>query len=259
MTTKYRIWGDIPQNYKSIVDRNGSRLVVRADLEECITIPVFQEVDKTEEASAYLGRGRLRLVRFKSGETGVIRAYRHGGWFRKITGEAFFTWPPRPFRELTITEELRCRGIPTVEVYGACVAPIWGPMYRGWLITRELAGAQNLWAVLQSGLFQELKPGRVLRAVAESIYALHREGVYHSDLNLKNILIREESTVVKAYIIDFDKAKLFLGKLPPAMVKTNFDRLFRSARKLDPDGRSFSPCYRNELINLYREIDRCEV
>ena len=42
---------------------------------------------------------------------------------------------------------------------------------------------------------------------------MHREGVYHADLNLKNILLRVENGAAVSYIIDYDKARLFLGRL----------------------------------------------
>jgi predicted Ser/Thr protein kinase len=70
---------------------------------------------------------------------------------------------------------------------------------------------------------------------------LHREGVYHRDLNLKNILVRRESAHdVKGYIIDFDKATLFLGEVPVTLVQKNLYRLLRSANKLDAKREYFS-------------------
>ena len=78
----------------------------------------------------------------------LIRAYRHGGFFRNVATTWFFTWPPRPFRELVLTEELRRRGLRTVEVYAACVSRPAGPFYRGWLITKQLQGAEDLWSAI---------------------------------------------------------------------------------------------------------------
>jgi predicted Ser/Thr protein kinase len=91
----------------------------------------------------------------------------------------------------------------------------------------------------------------ILKATAETVSHMHREGVYHSDLNLKNILIRKRPDSVEGYIIDFDKAKLFLGKLPPVLAKKNLDRLLRSALKLDPEGRYLSPASWQEFLNFY--------
>jgi tRNA A-37 threonylcarbamoyl transferase component Bud32 len=54
---------------------------------------------------------------------------------------------------------------------------------------------------------------------------LHREGIYHRDLNLKNIVVRREPDGVKGYIIDLDRAMLFLGEVPMTLARRNLDRL----------------------------------
>jgi serine/threonine protein kinase len=69
---------------------------------------------------------------------------------------------------------------------------------------------------------------------------LHREGVYHRDLNLKNILVRCEPDGVRAYIIDFDRAILFVGEVPMTLARRNLGRLLRSVNKLDPKREYFS-------------------
>jgi hypothetical protein len=56
---------------------------------------------------------------------------------------------------------------------------------------------------------------------------------------------------VRAYVIDFDKAKLLLGGLPEWLVRRNLDRLLRSARKLDPQRRYFSPRHWDQFIRFY--------
>jgi len=247
-------WGVLPTGFAKLTDGNGNRMIVRQAHQREIGFDIcLSQRGKTEE-SAYEGRGALRAVRLSDGETALVRQYRHGGTFRSLTGTWFFSWPPRPFRELVITEELRRRGLPTVEVYAACVSRGFGPFYLGWFVTKELRGAVDLWSALRGGLLKQLGEEATLRAVAASIRAMHREGVYHSDLNLKNILVRQESAGVASYIIDFDKAKLFLGKLPSELAKKNLDRLLRSVRKLDPERRYFSPAAWAQLADFYFEI-----
>jgi hypothetical protein len=51
---------------------------------------------------------------------------------------------------------------------------------------------------------------------------------------------RESDHHVKGYIIDFDKATLFLGEVPMTLVKKNLYRLLRSANKLDSKREYFS-------------------
>ncbi|MBI1998066.1 MAG: hypothetical protein HYS66_16570 [Deltaproteobacteria bacterium] len=255
MITQYRAWGEIPPGFKQIEDGCGSRLILRDDQEGVLSARSWDFSTYSDELTGLQGRERLRTVRVRNGDTVLLRRYRHGGAFRRLTGGMFFTWPPRPFRELLLTEELRRRGIPTVEVYGACVEPVWGPFYRGWLATRSIPGAQDLWAALQSGFIRDAGEEGCLRAVARSVRALHREGVYHADLNLKNILLCLDNRNVTAYIIDFDKAKLVLGNLPPRLAKNNLDRLLRSAHKLDPDRRYLSSARWDEFLDFYYQAD----
>jgi 3-deoxy-D-manno-octulosonic acid kinase len=258
MITQYRVWGEIPPGFKKIKDSGGRRLILRSDQEGALSARSWDESTPDDRLGGLQGRERLRSLNLGNGDRVLLRRYRHGGFFRGITRGIFFTWPPRPFRELVITEELRRRGVPTVEVYGACVEPVWGPFYRGWLATRALSGAQDLWTALQSGFVREVGEERSLRAVAKSLRALHGQGVYHADLNLKNILLRVENGGVGGYIIDFDKAKLLLGGLPPQFAEKNLARLLRSVRKLDPERRYFSAARWNDFLSYYHQVDGAE-
>ena len=133
-------WGALPDGFNRVVDERGHRLVVRQDQVAHIDFSLCDNDRAGALAdSRYHGRGVLRSIVLPDGDTALIRAYRHGGFFRTIATTWFFTWPPRPFRELVLTEELRRRGLRTVEVYAACVSRPAGPFYRGWLITKTIA------------------------------------------------------------------------------------------------------------------------
>jgi hypothetical protein len=246
-----RTWGQIPNGFTKIVDAEGGRLVVRNDQVGAIDLTTCRQTDERGQASPFQGRRALKSMNLKSGGSALIRAYHHGGLMRAVTRDIFVSWPPRPFRELAITEELRRRGVPTVEVYAGCVERLHGPFYRAWLVTRELEGAQDLWAALQSGFAEEIGIERVMRAVAKSLRAVHGYGIYHADLNLKNILIRNERAGARAYVIDFDKAKLLLGPLPAQLARRNLDRLLRSVGKLDPQRAYFSPQLWDRFVGFY--------
>jgi hypothetical protein len=256
MLTDKTIWGVIPHGFRKVTDGRGSRLVVREDRAMDIDFSTCRDVPGGTRDRRHYGRGPLDAIRFRDGDTALVRRYQHGGLFRRITGGCFVAWPPRPFRELAITEELRRRGFRTVEVYAACVERVAGPFYRGCLVTRELRGAKDLWATLQGELAGRGQVTAVLKASAEIVCAMHREGVYHSDLNLKNILIRFNGGGVDGYVIDFDKAKLFLGKLPPRLAQENLGRLRRSALKLDPEQRYLSSSAWNEFLEFYYAAER---
>jgi hypothetical protein len=161
-------WGAIPQGFAKITDPQGNQLLVRQDLAGQIDFSLCAANGGDAESFAYQGRAPIRARKLRNGEIALIRSYRHGGLLRALTEEWFFTWPPRPFRELAITEELRRRGVPTVEVLAACVSQGTGPFYRGWLVTRQLAGAEDFWSALQSGFVGKVGLEATLRAVAES-------------------------------------------------------------------------------------------
>jgi 3-deoxy-D-manno-octulosonic acid kinase len=254
MLTEARAWGIIPDGFKKITDGDGIRLVVREDRLDEIDRSICRDAD-VQQDSRHQGRRPLRALRLRDGETALIRSYRHGGLFRHLTRAWFASWPPRPFRELTITEELRRRGFPTVEVYAAGIERVCGPLYRGCLVTRELPGGKDLWAVLQESSIDADKLGTILHAGARAVRAMHREGVYHADLNLKNILIRFHEGVAEGYVIDFDRAQLFLGSLPAPLARKNLDRLLRSARKLDPMRRYLSPGAWDQFVRFYYGAD----
>ena len=183
----------------------------------------------------HVGRAELRPLTLPDGGVALIRPYRHGGVLRRLTRDRFVSRPPRPFVELAVTAAARDRGVATVEVLAALVAWGPGPWYRGWLVTRELEGARNLWDALQEGLPDEEKQS-LLRHVGRSLRLMHTSGIEHRDLNLRNLLVRGGAPDQEVHVIDFDKARLFPGPAPAARARRNLGRLRRSARKLDPDG-----------------------
>jgi tRNA A-37 threonylcarbamoyl transferase component Bud32 len=253
MTSRNWGWGVIPPGFKKVVDGRGGAMIVREDVEQLLTLEECTKASLYEnEPAAFQGRAKLGVLKLRNGDTVLIRPYRHGGLFRHLLRGIFFTWAPRPFRELAITEEVCRRGIPTVEVYAACVRRIWGPFYRGWLVTRQLKGGRDLWTAMRDDFVRKAGAKKVFDAVTSSLRVLHREGIYHRDLNLKNILVRCESDGVKGYIIDFDRTSLFLEEVPPTIVQRNLDRLLRSANKLDPRREYFSDSDRKTFIDSYR-------
>jgi tRNA A-37 threonylcarbamoyl transferase component Bud32 len=213
-------------------------------------IDLMASFDTAGEDTAAFGRGALAVLRLDGGDA-LVRRYRHGGALRALTGDFFFTWPPRPFRELALTQAARVRGVPTVEVLAAIIEPVAGWVYRGWLVTRRLEGARDLWEAAQS---DAPAPKRAhLEAAARAVRAMHRCGIIHRDLNLKNILVRSEGGTARGYIIDFDKSRAYPGDISPLRAQNNLDRLERSLNKLDPERRHISAADWELFLRAYRE------
>lgn len=188
----------------------------------------------------HFGRAGLYGVALADGGRALVRSCRHGGLLRHATRDWFVSRPPRPFAELAVTAAARERGLAAPEVLAALVARGFGPWYRGWLVTRELEGARDLWAALLEGL-----PGGekrvVLRCVGQAVRRMHAAGIHHADLNLRNILVLPKEPHPDIYIIDFDKGRLFQGPVPEAPARRSLGRLLRSVNKLDRERTRIGP------------------
>lgn len=244
------VWGDVPEGFDKL--RAGSRMaLVRADMAAQIDLTAsFDTAGEDAEDTGAFGRGALAVLRLEGGDA-LLRRYRHGGALRGLTSDFFFTWPPRPFVELAVTEAARARGVPTVEVLAALIEPVAGPVYRGWLVTRRLEGARDLWEAAQ--LDAPAARRAHLEAAARAVRTMHRCGIIHGDLNLKNILVRPEGGTPRGYIIDFDKSRAYPGDVPLPRAQNNLERLERSINKLDPKRRHISTADWQHFLRAYNE------
>jgi len=183
-------------------------------------------------------------------ENMVIRKYRRGGMLRFFMPDIYWGGH-RPFRELCVTAEALQRGIPTVSVLAAVTEQVAGPLYRGYLISRELPSSRDLPDVLKSLAMSPAqerftKKRAILTQVAQAVSSMHDRGFYHGDLNLKNILMatHHEDTV---YILDWDKS-WYKEKLSQAERSRNVLRFCRSMTKLKEKGLPFTE--RDQLFFL---------
>src|SRR5690606_7761053 len=87
------------------------------------------------------------------------------------------------------------------------------------------AAEMNRWLAEHTAAEREA----VLREAGRQIAAMHDGGVAHPDLNLRNLLVVDAATV---HLLDFDRARLHAGPVPPARRARDLLRLARSARKL---------------------------
>ncbi len=136
----------------------------------------------------------------------VLRQYSHGGLLRPITGNLYF-FGARSFRELALTEEIRSCGIPTIPPIGAIHHRILYPFYQAYFLSLEIPQAIDLIQYLD-GLgphptHENLSFKRkTIRSAGVLIRKFHQAGFFHSDLQLKNILVAGDQLL----LIDFDRS-----------------------------------------------------
>ena len=169
------------------------------------------------------GRSTTWFIKYTSG-TAVLRHYWRGGLVGKILSDQYlFTGlkNTRTYQEFTLLLELQKRGLNVPMPIGALVKTA-GLVYRGDLLTQEIAGAESLGEVLQHRALAAAEIAKVGAAIA----VFHQQGVYHADLNINNILFDQEQRI---FIIDFDRGRLV--RPGHSSLKQNMARLKRSLLK----------------------------
>jgi len=146
----------------------------------------------------------------------------------------FYLGKKRFLQEVRVSEWARDRGIPTAEVLALRIEHKGFCLYRGDLVTREIEGSEDLDEYLKStrtGKRGTQERGKeIIRSVAFLLQGMHRAGLYHADLNLKNILVQINEGGVNSYVIDLDRARV-IKPLGSRMRVRNLVRLYRSLDK----------------------------
>ena len=202
------------------------------------------------------GRGSSWRITLDEKEAVIVRHYCRGGLIGRFVRDLYWDRPPRPWVELICTEVARQRAVPTVEVLAAGVTWCALGLYRGTLVTREAKGFVNLWKWLTARPAEKERE-TMAATVAHAVACMHDAGIAHADLNLTNILVQENAkkspTVL---VIDFDRARVFSGPVPPHQCKRNLRRLRRSLDKLDPGGLLTSPTEMEIFCRAYQQTKR---
>ncbi len=180
-----------------------------------------------------MGRGQTQRVEYDAGNgtRAVFRRYRHGGLLRWLTRDKLLD-AARPFRELEVVERARAKGVPTVEVLAVRVDRIGLFLYAGEMVTREIEDAPDLlhWLAGEA-LAAPAVRRQVAHVLGEAVARMHGAGILHSDLHLKNLLLRLGDPP-EAFVIDLDKAsRTTAGGLPVSAALSNLRRLDRSVEK----------------------------
>jgi 3-deoxy-D-manno-octulosonic acid kinase len=177
-----------------------------------------------------VGRGSAWFINTPVGPA-VLRQYLRGGWVAKFNRQSYFFTTvarSRAFREFHLLAALYKQDLPVPRPVAA-LCEFQGVVSTGALVTMRISSAQTLADILPGNKGgTDIDTGLWAR-VGKCIRRFHDAGVWHADLNARNILLDAESQV---FLIDFDRARVTPGKAVDG--HGNLNRLRRSLTKLWP-------------------------
>lgn len=207
-----------------------------------------------DRSASYAGRGRLqRLSLGPMGDScALVRHYHRGGVFRNVLRDCYLG-RRRFLQEVRVSEWARRQGVPTAEVLALRSERRRLCFYQADLVTREIGGSEDLDRYLKSLRVRGEQAGRrrkdVRRSVALLLQRMHRAGLYHADLNLKNILVQFGESGVKSYVIDLDRARV----IQPLRSRMRIRNLLRLYRSLEKQGYLQDPVGTREILAFVRD------
>lgn len=184
----------------------------------------------------------------------VVRQYVHGGVLGRLWGSLFLS-SRQMHRELRIARHALDCGVPTCRPVALRIEHVFGPLVRGHYVTEKLESTQNLLEFCRMhGEELTIKQRiEVSHAIARTLSRMHDAGIYHSDLNLKNILVRRENAQNCVQVIDFKKSGL-RNRLDLAEGLQNLVRLDRSVLKWPASRAAISLTDRLRTLRRYIRI-----
>jgi hypothetical protein len=215
-----------------------------------------------------LGRGKYPIVNIKDIEV-IVRTYKRGGLPAWLLPDVFIN-PRRVLNELILTEKARHNGVPLAEILAVQIKWVFPFLYTAKIISKKIQNTQTLEDYLiflsrrygsdYKNLYQ-IKKG-LIGSIIHTMKQLHQAGIFHNDLNIRNILIQtkpqplqdklrpdpfvRDVPVLSTYIIDLDKA-VYEEPLSWEKRVNNLIRLNRSLEKL---------CFRYKSLDIITHTDR---
>ncbi|GAA5192845.1 3-deoxy-D-manno-octulosonic acid kinase [Ferrimonas gelatinilytica] len=168
------------------------------------------------------GRNPAWFFALAEGEC-VLRHYWRGGLPGKLLRDTYLYTGlerSRPYRELQLMEWMWQQGLPVPEPVAARLTR-HGWRYRADLITRKLPASRDLVGMLKAAPLGI----REWRRVGQMLARFHDAGIYHADLNARNILHSDGNY----YLIDFDRGER--RRPGKSWMTANLERLKRSLHK----------------------------
>ena len=238
---------NIPPAY-TFIEQGKRAIIVKDDWKKKLlsagitTDPDFFLKQSFPKEENYFGRGALKIIAIpgEANERIVIRHFQPGGMIHKLIPDLYFG-TSRPLKELWVGYWAKEKGVPIADIVAACHTKVFWKFHRGDLVTGEIKDGKDLATYLkelEQPLAKEkvLEKRSVIKKVGELVRSMHEGGIFHGDLNLKNIILQtNDPQNIKGYLIDFDKSFLRAHLKENRRIR-NLLRLNRSAKKFKNQG-----------------------
>ena len=245
----------------SLIENGNATLLIKNEYKEKLLrqgiLSPEQLIENTPSIPKHFkGRSFLPsvLIQESNGERMVIKHCMRGGLISFLNKDIFWG-KNRTFNEMIVNTKILQKGINTTEIIAALEHKVFGPLYKTYLFSRELPECIDLITYF-NGLKKKSPKQRfkekkyLFQSIASKIVKMHSEGIYHSDLHLKNILIQQsDDGLPEIYIIDFDKTDI-KEKLNPRQKAKNLLRFNRSIEKYKLRG---GPVTRTDQFRFFIE------
>lgn len=212
-----------------IKQKKNQWIIASADIADHIDTEWFSHeywINQGRLLGANSGRGTAWTIKSEWGKW-VLRHYLRGGLYAKLSKDQYL-WTginnTRAFKEFKLLNELNELNLPAPKPIAALVQKK-GMFYQNDLIMEHIVHDCTF-----ADILSEDSDITDWKLVGKTVARFHQAGVYHSDLNAHNILLKKSGNDSKAYLIDFDKGLLRTPQ--KSWQQNNLNRLKRSIEKV---------------------------
>ena len=190
------------------------------DLSEIEALFDRTSIESQKNVEKASGRGKTLLFSAKDKNL-VLRQYRRGGFFGKFVKHTFYAFDSfqhRAFDEFRMLSKMVDMGLPVpTPAVAREIKTTFG--IRQDIVIQRISGFKDLsYLIKERSLTDE-----ELVSIGKTIKKFFDNNILHTDLNIRNILLNEDSSV---YIIDFDKC--FIKPMKKEDKEKIVNRLLRS-------------------------------
>jgi len=243
----------IPDSFSQESKPDGSTVILKNKYKDMLQKEVIPYIKDPDGKAEKINKGRGVIFRFSLADNElknvIVRQNKRGGLFGKIIGSAGCS-KSRAFNEVVNNNAAFEKGLAVPEMLGLYINPKSIGNYGVFIITKEIVGTKDLPDYLEGfDRTDYAKKGKLLESLLDTIKGFHDEGFYHPDLNMTNLLAREDDGKINTWIVDFDKVT-HKDSLSYKQRRSNLIRLTRSLVKLRLD-KFISASDRLRFINMY--------